>query len=120
MLLGIGEPERRAQLYALIISTWQALDNKRAAMLATERQLAEFPHDPVGHAKLAELQEELGDYEQALRSLARKLELVAHDPDQQIQTLRRMAEIADLGLADRNRAIDLLRRASGIDPTDPE
>src|SRR5690606_22668865 len=85
-----------------------------------QRRLTEFPNDPQGHAQLAELQEELGDFELALRSLARKLELVAADPDEQIVTLRRMAEIADLGLADRNRALELLRRASGIDPTDPE
>jgi tetratricopeptide (TPR) repeat protein len=120
MLLGTADAGQRGELHDLIIATWQALENKRAAMRATERRLREFPNDPRGHAQLAELQEELGDFELALRSLARKLELVVHDPDQQIATLRRMAEIADLGLADRNRALELLRRASGIDPTDPE
>ncbi|WP_181197513.1 tetratricopeptide repeat protein, partial [Enhygromyxa salina] len=120
MLLGTSDTEQRGYLYGLIVSAWQAVDNKRAAMRATERQLREFPSDPQGHAQLAELQEELGEFEHALRSLARKLELVAHDPDQQIATLRRMAEIADLGIGDRNRALELLRRASGIDPTDPE
>ena len=120
MLLGIGDPAHRASLHELIIRTWQESENKRAAMRASERRLLEFPNDPQGHTQLAELQEELGEFEHALRSLARKLELVAHDPDQQIQTLRRMAEIADLGLADRGRALELLRRASGIDPTDPE
>jgi tetratricopeptide (TPR) repeat protein len=120
MLLGVYDPTYRGRLHELIIKTWHEADNKRAAMRASERRLHEFPQDPQGHAQLAELQEELGEFEQALRSLARKLELVAHDPDQQIATLRRMAEIADLGLADRNRALELLRRASGIDPTDPE
>jgi tetratricopeptide (TPR) repeat protein len=120
MLLGIGEPARRAQLHELIIRSWHEADNKRAAMRASERRLHEFPEDPIGHSQLAELQEELGEFEQALRSLARKLELVSHDPDDQIATLRRMSEIADLGLGDRGRALELLRRASGIDPTDPE
>ncbi|HVI00385.1 MAG TPA: tetratricopeptide repeat protein, partial [Enhygromyxa sp.] len=120
MLLGTSDGQQRGHLHDLIIASWQALENKRAAMRATERRLREYPNDPHGYAQLAELQEELGDFELALRSLARKLELVVNDPDQQIATLRRMAEIADLGLADRNRALELLRRASGIDPTDPE
>jgi hypothetical protein len=120
MLLGVSDPGYRSRLHELIIKTWHEADNKRAALRASERRLQEFPEDPEGHAQLAELQEELAEFEPALRSLARKLELLAHDPDQQIATLRRMAEIADLGLGDRNRALELLRRASGIDPTDPE
>ncbi|WP_146157960.1 tetratricopeptide repeat protein, partial [Enhygromyxa salina] len=120
LLLGTSDPDQRVYLFGLVVSAWQALEDKRAAMRVTERRLREFPADPQGHAQLAELQEELGEFEHALRSLAAKLELVAHDPDQQIATLRRMAEIADLGIGDRIRALELLRRASGIDPTDPE
>ncbi|MFV8755019.1 tetratricopeptide repeat protein [Nannocystaceae bacterium ST9] len=118
LLLGTDDPEQRQRLHATIVETWQAMDNKRAALGAASRRLAEFPDDPQGHAQLAELQEEVGDFEAALRSLARKLELVSRDPDEQIHTLRRMAEIADLGLGDQNRALELLRRASGIDPLD--
>jgi multicomponent Na+:H+ antiporter subunit A len=42
MLLGTGDPQQRGQLHDLIITTWQALENKRAAMRATERRLREW------------------------------------------------------------------------------
>ncbi|MCB9716374.1 MAG: tetratricopeptide repeat protein [Myxococcales bacterium] len=115
VLLATEDPASRHQLYLTIANTWlRRLEDKAAALAAYARLLDEFTGDTEALDTVARLQVEVGDFEGALASLQRRLDLL-HDPLEKTGTLVRMSEIAEKRIGDGARALDLLRRALAVD-----
>ncbi len=117
LLLSAESPAKRRRLYNLISRTWlQHLDDQPAALSAYQRFIDEFPEDLDGLWTLANLQEELKNYDATLETLQRRLDLAAA-PDMKVTTLEHMARVAESGLGDVQRALGFLREAMIVDPT---
>jgi tetratricopeptide (TPR) repeat protein len=115
VLLATDAPEDRRRLYETIATTWREhLKDIHAALSAYTRYIDEFSRDLEGLRRLAELQLEVQDYELALSTLDRRLQLADHIPTR-VSTLEKMAEIAEHRLGDGGRALEYLRRGLQID-----
>jgi len=99
----IGYLHKLAELYE------GPLNDTTAAFEAYERILALAPEDSQALARMEELDEQSGDHERLLITLARRMERAA--ASQAAQLAMRMAAIAEEDLLDRERAYGYLRKA---------
>lgn len=115
MLLGTSATDERRQLYDVISKTWLEVGEKAAALSAFSRFVGEFSDDDAGLVRLAELQEQTGEHAAALDTLGRRLKL-NDDPLLQLETIEAMARIADEGIGDVPRTVELLDTGFQLDP----
>ena len=114
VLLATDAPEDRRRLYETISNTWREhLKDTHAALSAYQRYVEEFTGDLEGLKRLSELQLEVQEFEAALATLDRRLQL-ADDVTTQTTTLETMAEIAG-GQAQRWRPGARLPAARAVD-----
>ncbi|MFO0725268.1 MAG: hypothetical protein U1E65_15910 [Myxococcota bacterium] len=95
------------------------LDRPHDAMRCYEAILAEDPHHKEARRRLGNLCERVGDFSR-LAQLAEDEVRLSDAPEQQIESLRRLAETKERGLQDHRGAQAAYRRILEIDPQDEE
>ena len=117
LLLATPERAERQSLFEAIASSWIALNETKSGLAAFARFVEEVGYDPSVLRLQADLQEQAGDFAGALQTHDRLLR-EEPDPRRNVATLERMAEIAEDKQGHHRRAMALLGRALGINPTD--